>query len=137
MGGRRNLSGEVYTDISSTTLAHMQAATGLKLSLALYVAVQDKQKYLTNPSRIFDFLGFVSSKHSCCVVSPGNVFCGATQALAVGSPGPVPQLHYSTFIFSLEHSLVGPQVCLYAPKPTALFCCWFSPSVSSASYGYA
>lgn len=44
MDRRRNLSRKVYTDISSTTLAHMQAATGLKLSLALYVAVQDLNK---------------------------------------------------------------------------------------------
>lgn len=79
-----------------------------------------KQTKKPNPSHIFDLL-----------------VCGATQALAVASPGPVPQLHYSTFIFSLEHSLVGPQVCLYAPKPTALFCCCFSPSISSASYSYA
>lgn len=44
MNGRRNLSGKVYTDISCTTLAHMQAATELKLSLALDVAVQDLNK---------------------------------------------------------------------------------------------
>lgn len=52
MDGSRNLSGEVYTDISSTTLAHMQAATGLKLSLALYVAVQD----LKIPNKSFTHL---------------------------------------------------------------------------------